>query len=103
MDWVDRLMTDYSLFGDHAPLPCWQAHPGAVQELAALWRAWIAAALTDAATGTEGSEALNVWHDRALWPALHRLTRSHYATSSCRDKHESDRATRPVTNRSLAP
>jgi hypothetical protein len=99
MDWVDGLITGYSLFGDYAPPPCWPAHPGVVEELAALWRAWIVATLADETTGPDGSEELSTWHDKALWPTLRRLEKAHYATSSCADRHEPDRTNRELTDR----
>lgn len=62
-DWVDRLNSEYSLFSDYGGASCWPAHPGVVEELAALWRAWTAAALADMEAGPAGCSDLAVWHD----------------------------------------
>ena len=99
MDWVDRLSMDYSLFGDYPILPCWPAHPGVVEELAGIWRAWISAVLADDAAGAGGSASLTAWHHQWLWPCLTRLKASHYSISSCRHRHEPGRTNRPVTDR----
>ncbi len=70
-DWVDWLVVRYGLHGEqHAIAPCWYRHPVAVEELAALMVAWRAAYSVDAAAP---SDALLAWHDRCLWPTLHRL------------------------------
>ena len=70
-DWVDWLITRYELRAEAQTIPpCWYCHPVAVEELTALMVAWHAAYFKD-----EGapSDALINWHDRWLWPALHRL------------------------------
>ena len=103
MDWVDALNTSYSLFGDFPVLPCWPAHPGVIEELAGLWRAWTFAALTDMIGALDGSTELSTWHDKALWPTLHRLEKAHYRSSSCRDRHVPDRAAVPLTDRFIVP
>ena len=69
--WVDWLITRYELRAEAQTIPpCWYRHPVAVEELTALMVAWQAAYTAD-----EGapSDALINWHDRWLWPALHRL------------------------------
>jgi len=70
-EWVDWLITRYELRAEAQTIPpCWYRHPVAVEELTALMVAWQAAYTAD-----EGapSDALINWHDRWLWPALHRL------------------------------
>jgi hypothetical protein len=42
---VDDLNRGYSISPDYEILPCWPAHPGLVEELAALHSAWIAATI----------------------------------------------------------
>ena len=70
-DWVDWLTVRYTLNGEHHTIaPCWYAHPVAVEELTALMVAWRAAYSQDEAAP---SDALINWHDRWLWPTLHRL------------------------------
>jgi hypothetical protein len=99
MDWVDGLTADYSLFGDYPILPCWPAHPGVVEELAALRRAWVVATITDTVAGPAGNGSLTAWHDQWLWPCLERVKAGHYTISSCRQHHEPGRAHRALTDR----
>ena len=87
IDWVDNLTADYSIRGsDHIP-PCWPAHPGVVEELAGLWRAWITAVVTDEAA-EDGAVDVTAWHDRWLWPCLRRLRDTMYSTTECRTAHQ---------------
>ena len=61
-----------------SPLPpCWEDHPGAVEELLALHAAWCAAYL-----GDRDNDAMTAWHDRWVGPALNRVLNG-YALSSC--------------------
>ncbi len=102
-DWVDALTDDYSLSSDWPMKPCWPAHPGVVEELAAVWRAWIPAAIADDAAGADGSGALTAWHTQWLWPCMKRITKDHYGITSCKpDKHEAKRSNRPLTDRFIA-
>ena len=65
--WVDWLNESYELpTGSRIP-PCWPAHAGASEQLAALWHAWIAAR---AAQVADISEHMIAWHERWLWGAL---------------------------------
>jgi hypothetical protein len=50
--------------------PCWFLHPVAVEELTALMVAWKAAY---SQKQTAPSDSPVNWHDRWLWPTLHRL------------------------------
>lgn len=103
IDWVDRLNTDYSLLSDHTIPPCWPAHPGVVEELAGLHRAWTRAQINDELAKTDGSNDLTAWHDRWLWPLLRRLRAGHYRTTNCRDRHQPERATATLTDRTFSP
>jgi len=70
-EWVDWLITRYELRAEAQTIPpCWYRHPVAVEELTGLMVAWRAAYTQDEAAP---SDALINWHDRWLWPALHRL------------------------------
>lgn len=103
VDWVDWFNTVYEVIGEHIP-PCWPAHPGVVEEVAGVWRAWVAAVVADTRAKHAGSVDLSAWHDRWLWAAIRRLRADHYAMSNCRPgSHESPiRSIRP-TDRSLLP
>lgn len=64
--WVAMLVDRYNL--DNDVPPCWEAHGGAVEELAALHAAWLAAYDPLA----QPADALS-WHEH-LGPALERIT-----------------------------
>ena len=97
-EWVDWLIYTYELRDEVRLTSCWPAHPGVVEELAALRSAW-----RDAATrATEGdNDALAFWHDRYLAPLVHRLP-AIYAVRICRNGHE-PAATSILTDRDLLP
>jgi hypothetical protein len=70
-DWIDWLITRYELRGEAETIPpCWFLHPVAVEELTALMVAWKAAY---SQKQTAPSDSPVNWHDRWLWPTLHRL------------------------------
>jgi len=98
-DWVDGLTAGYSLSSDWPLKPCWPAHPGVVEELAGIWRAWIAAVLADAGAGVDGSSSMTAWHTQWLWPCLQRIERRHYGITNCTERHEPARTDRPLTDR----
>jgi hypothetical protein len=100
IDWVDHLNTDYSLLGDYTIQPCWLAHPGVVEELAGLYRAWTRANINDELAKNGGSNDLTAWHDRWLWPLLRRMKAGHYRTTNCRDRHQHEPAKTTATDRS---
>ena len=95
-DWVDWLAGVYDLHEDRRVRPCWPAHLGVAEELAALHSAWREAA--SRAREADG-DALAFWHDRYLTPLMARINHM-YATLSCQGKHTAVRAG-PVTNRTL--
>jgi hypothetical protein len=101
IDWVDQLNTDYSILSDHTIPPCWPAHPGVVEELAGLHRAWIRAHINDELAKQDGSNDLTAWHDRWLWPLLRRLKAGHYRTTNCRDRHHNEPTQTISTDRAL--
>jgi len=69
--WVDWLTVRYDLRAEATLVPgCWYRHPVAVEELTALMVAWQAAYQSPP---SPASDALVNWHDRCLWPTLHRL------------------------------
>lgn len=90
--WVDWLAGAYDLQPSRAVLPCWPAHPGAVEELAALRTAWREA--TTAARAKELNHDLADWHDR-VHRCLPRL-REAFQQRSCQDKHTWPRPGRPT-------
>ena len=59
--WVDWLVTTYDLTPTLTVLPCWPAHLGVAEELAALRAAWRAAAISGGAP--KPNDALIYWHD----------------------------------------
>ncbi len=95
-DWVDWLVGVYDLHDERRVRPCWPAHLGVAEELAALHSAWREAA--SRAREADG-DALAFWHDRYLTPLMGRINPM-YAIGFCRDKHTPMRAA-PVTNRTL--
>jgi len=62
-DWVDWLVPAYHLRPARTVLPCWPAHPGVTEELAARHSAWAVAAAQDAP-----GDAMVLWHDRIAAP-----------------------------------
>jgi hypothetical protein len=96
-DWIDWLVLSYELQPSRTILPCWPAHPGVVEELAALRQAWLEAA-------TRGrdripNDAMIFWHDRWLHPCTIRLREvSQYRL--CVDGHKAVTPAR-VTNADL--
>lgn len=54
---------------------CWPQHPEIVEELTALWLAWVQAYETSDAPLTSGAD----WHDRWLPGLLHRLEHGPFA------------------------
>ncbi len=121
--WVDDLNRSYSLIEECQIHPCWPAHPGVVEELAALHHAWIIAAIDDARTGphpaepaeattparparpSKGGTAYAVWHDRALWPFLERIRAGLYRIHMCKAEHQPEIASElaPATDRTMIP
>ena len=78
--WVDWLVSTYDLLNSDTVRPCWPAHRGVSEELAALRSAWRYAAARSG--GPEPTEDLITWHDRWLHPTLARL-RGAYQQRSC--------------------
>lgn len=102
-NWVDWFNSSYEMIGDQIP-PCWPAHPGVVEEIAGLWRAWAHAVIADTRAKQAGATDLTAWHDRWLWPAIRRLRADHYEISHCRPgAHESRKRSISPTDRSLLP
>ncbi len=95
-DWVDWLVGVYDVHDDRRVRPCWPAHLGVAEELAALWSAWLEAA--PRAREADG-DALAFWHDRYLTPFLARVNRG-YNIGLCREKHTPMRPA-VLTNRAL--
>ncbi|UQI49069.1 hypothetical protein M1P56_34540 [Streptomyces sp. HU2014] len=93
-DWLDWLGRHYAPQLHLRIWPCWPAHGGVVEELAALHAAWRAATEADADPAREGSE-LAYWHQMWLWPTVERI-RQHYMFSECETEHAADRPGRPT-------
>jgi hypothetical protein len=96
--WVDWLHTTYDLRANTGVPACWPAHPGAVEELAALHAAWRQAAdearpVEKDADGVKsrGAQAdtssLIYFHDRWLQPLLTRVMVL-YRIGDCRQGHK---------------
>ena len=96
-DWVDWLTVRYELRGEaHAIAACWYRHPVAVEELTALMVAWRGAYLLDQAP--PGDTLIN-WHDRWLWPTLHRLNTQLRVWAKCTaGVHQASPSTSPPTD-----
>lgn len=97
--WVDWLIATYEVRANRAVLPCWPAHRGVAEELAALWQSWKTAAVT--VTAAQPSEAMIVWHERHLWPALARF-REYTAQFQCHERHKTHRPGEPTSPELLA-
>jgi hypothetical protein len=97
--WVDWLLSTYDLRPSRAVLPCWPAHLGIAEELAALHIAWRAAAKT--VGSPKPSDALIYWHDRWLHPFLLRQ-REDFEIRTCEDNHKAVRAPRLTDPQLLA-
>ncbi|MCD9143887.1 hypothetical protein [Streptomyces albireticuli] len=93
-DWLDWLGRHYAPQLHLRIWPCWPAHGGVVEELAALHAAWRAAQEADADPARAGSE-LAYWHQMWLWPTVERI-RQHYMFSECETEHAADRPGRPT-------
>ena len=96
-DWVDWLITRYELRGEAETIPpCWFLHPVAVEELTALMVAWKAAY---SQKEIAPSDALVNWHDRWMWPTLHRLNLQLRVWAKCTGgSHAPSRPGPPVTD-----
>jgi hypothetical protein len=101
-DWVDWLITRYELRGEAETIPpCWFLHPVAVEELTALMVAWKSAY---SQTVTAPSDAMASWHDRWLWPCLHRLNVQLRVWGKCTGgAHAESRPAPPVTDAASFP
>ena len=86
--WVDWLVCTYDLQPSRTVLPCWPAHRGVAEELAALRTAWLMAA--KAGQANTPTDAMIFWHDRWLHPCLSRL-REAFQYGTCVDKHKAPR------------
>ncbi len=86
--WVDWLVCTYDFQPSRTVLPCWPAHRGVVEELAALRTAWRMAA--KAGRAKKPNDALIYWHDRWLHPCVVRL-RENFQQKSCTDRHDRTR------------
>lgn len=86
--WVDWLVCAYDLQPSRTVLPCWPAHRGVAEELAALRTAWLMAA--KAGREKTPNDAMIFWHDRWLHPCLPRL-REAFQYGTCADKHKAPR------------
>ncbi len=87
--WVDWVSHHYAPQLALRVWPCWPAHGGVVEELAALHAAWRAAAHADEESNS-ASVDLAYWHQMWLWPTLERL-RQNYMFKSCETEHTADR------------
>lgn len=103
-EWVDWLQASYEFHSDYRIPPCWPAHIGVAEELAGLYHSWRNAQIADEHTAKPGAENkpgsndLTGWHDRWLWPLLHRLRSTNYRIINCKDHHERSLRAIPPTN-----
>jgi len=92
-NWVDWLVATYQLQPSRTVLPCWPAHPGVAEELAALHSAWRQAATKGA--GKLPNDALIYWHDRWFHPCVLRL-REASQFRQCLERHVEARPAKPA-------
>ncbi len=86
IEWAERV---YVQFDDGRLPECWLWHPGVVEELVWLWRAWRAAYRGSAATVQRAAD----WHDRQRPGVAARITK---AAGSCSLREHLDPAPVPV-------
>ncbi|MER5971627.1 hypothetical protein ABT112_18150 [Streptomyces sp. NPDC002055] len=98
--WVDWLSAHYAPQLNLRIWPCWPAHGGVAEELAALRAAWCAAAQADTQSAGTGPD-MAYWHQMWLWPTLERI-RQHYMFKSCESDHAPDRPGKPTDPAALA-
>ncbi|MGW1072735.1 hypothetical protein [Streptomyces sp. NPDC002537] len=98
-DWLDWFGRHYAPQLHLRIWPCWPAHGGVVEELAALRAAWCAAVEADADPARSGSE-LAYWHQMWLWPTVERV-RQNYMFGECETDHSPDRPGRPTDTAAL--
>lgn len=99
-EWVDWLHRTYDLPLKVRVRPCWPAHRGVTEELAALRTSWQAAALA-AGQAKQPGDDLATWHERHLHPCLDRLTHR-YTIADCEDRHDPALPNRPTDAALLA-
>lgn len=101
--WVDWLRGTYDMRQEFSIAPCWPAHRGVANELAALRDAWVAALYAE--YKQKDRSAMIHWHDRWLHPFLARVRLS-WIGQGCQgsgeNTHQSVRVPRP-TNSTLIP
>ncbi|MBO3146358.1 hypothetical protein GZ176_11760 [Dermatophilus congolensis] len=97
--WVDWLRSTYDVIEGRAVPACWPAHPGLVEELAALREAWAHACKQRALEGD--GQALAHWHERYLTPLFSRINT--YRIKSCDDYQHTMPSPRPDTRTDLLP
>lgn len=103
--WVDGVRLSLSLTDKAGKIqPCWPAHPGVVEELAALRAAWVRAVIADAKSAKTGTADYIAWYDRWFWPCMARLDGPIYRITNCRSGHKPEPApTVAPTDRALVP
>lgn len=94
-EWVAWLTGRYPKAFRDMP-PCWYLHSDAVEELTALWEAWLYAYHGD----DEPREAPMVWHDRWMSGTCHRLLGTAGVLAPCiaGSKHHQPNLTGAVRN-----
>lgn len=97
--WVDWLRGTYDVIDERSIPPCWPAHRGLANELAALHRSWIAAQKSD--HDEKDHQALMHWHDRWLAPAMARVRM--YGTRQCGARNHEPVIMPSPTDHSLIP
>ncbi|GGR34554.1 hypothetical protein [Streptomyces netropsis] len=92
--WVDWLRTHYVTQPQLHIAPCWPAHGGVVEELAALRSSWRAATQRDTDPARVGSDLAH-WHQNLLWPTIERI-RLNYPIAECEADHIPDPPAQPT-------
>jgi hypothetical protein len=80
--WVAWLSSSYGIRRTSIR-PCWEAHVGPIEELAALHSGW---RQNMAAMMAGDTDAMSYWHDRCLFPTLDRLG-ARYDLEDCKGGH----------------
>lgn len=93
--WVDWYNSRYGVTADSRIPGCWYRHGPVVEELTGVWIGWHAAYYGHQTP----NDAPASWHERILWPAIARITKSNWGLSACIPAHKDPRPkTEPSTD-----
>lgn len=97
--WVDWYNSRYGVTADSRIPGCWYRHGPVVEELTGVWIGWRAAYYGHQTP----NDAPASWHERILWPAIARITKTNWGLSACIPAHKDPRPkTEPSTDNGFA-